>query len=101
MIKVTEDMLEGMRVNFLHGTLGYTHVSCVFYPPQMLHTFLTSRDYSQDFDAILLAKPTRLNVQSLSMYEDHVAKVISQKLASDTTDTNVEAEDAEDPSCVC
>lgn len=32
------------------------------------------RDYSQDLDALLIAKPPRLTVDHLAMYQDYIGK---------------------------
>ena len=54
------------------------------------------RDYSQDLDAILLAKPARLTVEMLSMYQDHIAKVISKNITDHDHDVAIDVEDAQD-----
>ena len=57
---------------------------------------LTLRDYGQDFDALLLAKPPRLTVEMLTCYQDHVAKVIAKNISDAPGDVSAEVEDAED-----
>lgn len=62
----------------------------------MVFLILIPRDYSQDLDAILLAKPARLTVEMLSMYQDHVARVIAKNITDPDNDVSVDVEDAQD-----
>lgn len=100
-------MLEAMKVNFLHGILAYSWVVflCIwaeFYNAWVglyhcvFDFVVILRDYSQDLDAILLAKPTRLTVEMLSMYQDHIARVISNNITDHDNDVAVDVEDAQD-----
>ena len=59
-----------------------------------------ARDYSQDLDAILMSKPASLQVEQISMWQDHVGNVLAKSSAvltgSGGTGECVEVEEAED-----
>ena len=57
------------------------------------------RDYAQDLDALVMAKPNGLNVQMIGMWQDHIGKAIMRKAGGDkamAVDQETAVQDAED-----
>ena len=55
------------------------------------------RDYSQDLEAILVAKPARFTTEMTAMWQDHVGKVlIKGPTGSAADDCNAAVDEAED-----
>ena len=56
-----------------------------------------ARDYTQDLEAILIAKPAKLTLESLSMYQDHVVRPLVKATAGlDGQADSAEVDDAQD-----
>lgn len=55
------------------------------------------RDYGQDLEAILVAKPARLTIEMTAMWQDHVGKVLLKGPSGNATeDSNAAVDEAED-----
>lgn len=72
--------------------------SCFFLRTICSHEQL--RDYSQDLDALLVAKPARLSPEMVGMYADHIANAIMADASGEAgrKDVSADVEDAEDRS---
>lgn len=57
---------------------------------------LVLRDYTQDLDALLIAKPARFAVEMTQMYQDYVSKPLMQTTSRDNMDDSTAVDDAED-----
>ena len=54
------------------------------------------RDYTQDLDAILIAKPPRLCVEQLQMYQDYIAKPLMKASDKEHDVGSADLDEAED-----
>lgn len=55
------------------------------------------RDYSQDLDALLVAKPARLTPEMTAMWQDHIGKALLKPSSGGCAeDANAAVDEAED-----
>lgn len=62
---------------------------------------MSPRDYVQDMEAVLLSKPSRMTVEMLAMWQDHVGHSMAKVAGNDAVaDKSVDVEEAQDWSLV-
>ena len=54
------------------------------------------RDYTQDFDALLIAKPARFAIEMTAMYQDYVSKPLMQTSSKTDLEDSAAIDEAED-----
>ena len=100
---VTPEMIDSMTSAFLNGFLRknmffFTKCFCwVFLLCQIVRDHSNRlRDYSQDLDAILLAKPQRFTPEMTAMWQDHVGRAILRPQGSMKEDESEALDQAQD-----
>ena len=75
--------------------LVYSSSICIYLP---WFVFNRPRDYSQDLDALLISKPSRVSCEMLSIYQDHVCKPIMKSVTGDgsAASCTADVDEAED-----
>lgn len=80
--------------SFLGWVWVHGKIACV-YPTW----FARLRDYSQDLDAILVAKPVKFTPEMTGMWQDHVGRALLKPAGqAPTNDTDATVDEAEDQS---
>ena len=111
---IEDNVLDGMTSGFLAGCFGQIRwivscgfgISCCLFVGQKVRKVFLGlcqpklRDYSQDLDAILLAKSAKLTPEMTSMWQDHVGRhlINPSGKAQTSEDTSAAVDEAEDNS---
>lgn len=107
---VTPEMIEAMTSSFLSGLLVIVLLVVFNYRIRFFQSrcwvFISlfannPRDYSQDLDAILLAKPAKFTPEMTAMWQDHIGRAMLRPPGSTggTDDSTMAVDEAEDMCC--